>query len=242
MVVIWGQRMYGRIDRFGGSHVATRFFHIYYVPLIPLSSWLVLEEQAEGGFLGSRVPLQLRSVLLTWTRVASVLAALGAMGSVLAMRAATPSALFGTGLYVAAAMALVVYAWGRLGTLSRDEKAARAVYADFSGRFVDVGLLGDDRSMVLRRASEELDRHVGKHATASYREAPQAGWREIATRPDVRDVPLLRAALTRCRIEQSYATGPAHTELERDHAKIFANLVAADPTARSIEQYELKTA
>jgi hypothetical protein len=82
MVIIWGQRMYGRVDRFAGSHVATRFFHLYYVPLIPLSSWLVLAEHDEGRFQGIQVPLQLRSVMLAWTRLASVGAAIGAVAAI----------------------------------------------------------------------------------------------------------------------------------------------------------------
>jgi hypothetical protein len=74
---------------------------------------------------------------------------------------------------------------------------------------------------------------------ASYRDAPQASWRQIATRPDLRDVALLRAGLTRCRIEWSEASGDARRELGRDHARIFANLRAAQPDLLSVAKFEL---
>ena len=244
MGIIWGQRMYGRVDRFAGSHVATRFFHFYYLPLIPLSSWLVLEEKEQGQFIGTQVPLQLRSVLLAWLRVASVIAGIGAISAV--ANALNPGAHWGIGeligsiIYAAAALAFGLYAFARLGKLSAQEKAARVVYSDFAGRFVDVALLGDGRGAVKQRATEELDRHLVKHATASYRDAPQTSWRQIATRPDVRDVPLLRAALTRCRVEWSEASGEDRRTLEVDHATILSNLQAAHPEIMQLDQFELR--
>jgi len=248
MVIIWGQRMYGRVDRFAGSHVATRFFHLYYVPLIPLSSWLVLEEQTEGNFIGLQLPLQWRSVLLAWLRVAAVLAAISGGVHYLSadhlqqyeggsgMHPAQISAI----LAMAAAFAVGFYAYFRLGKLRREEKAARVVYWDFAGRFVDVALLTDDRRMVKQRATEELDRHLARHATSSYREAPNASWRHIATRPELRDVPLLKAALTRCRVEWADAEGEERRAFEREHSIILRNLLAASPELLEVERYEMK--
>jgi hypothetical protein len=244
MIVVWGQRLFGRVDRFAGSHVATRFFHVYYLPLIPLSSWLVLEEKADGEFLGLQVPLQLRSVLSAWLRLVSVVTVLVA-GYHAIDHINSPSSTIGDGVGWAAlagfAVAFLGYAFLSLGKLSRAEKAARVVYSEYTGRFVDVALLEEGRSSIKQRTREELDRHMVKHATASYREAPQSSWRSIATRPDQRDVPLLRAALTHCRIAWAEAAGPDRSALQRDQQKIFDNLVAASPELLSkAEQQEIR--
>jgi hypothetical protein len=255
MVVIWGQRMYGRVDRFAGSHIATRFFHIYWVPLIPLSSWLVLEEHEEGRFTGLQIPMSVRSIFLAWLRVVSVVA-LGLMGvralsfphDLEAIRTLSPtlvselhlvSHLVVNVLFTLGLAATCFFAWRRLGRLSRQEKAARIVYSDFTGRFVDVALLGEQRGPIKQRTVEELERHVVKYATAGYREAPQASWREIAARPDQRDVALLRAALTCSRIECAESRGAERREHELTHGRIFRNLVQASPELLTIEKYEL---
>jgi len=243
MVIIWGQRMYGRVDRYAGAHVSTRFFHLYYVPLIPISSWLVLGTNDDDSFQGIQVPLSLRSVALAWTRVASVAAGIGAIAAAAsALGGHHPSStadVVGAMIYVMAAIGLGILAWQKLGRLTKEEKAARVVYSDFAGRIVDVAQLGDARHGIKQRATEELSRHLVKHATASYRDAPQTSWRQIATRPDVRDVPLLRSALTRCRVEWSDATGDERRTLERDHQAILVNLCAAQPELLDVERYEL---
>jgi len=39
MVIVWGSRLYGKVDVVPGFfHVATRFGHVYYLPLIPTQS------------------------------------------------------------------------------------------------------------------------------------------------------------------------------------------------------------
>jgi len=228
MVIVWGQRMYGRIDKIAGSFVATRFFHIYYVPLIPLSSWLVLEDHGEGNFLGTQVPLQLRSVMAAWLRVFGTLYFIACAVALLSSPIELATTHLISFLQIGAVAALTAYAWLKLGKLTALERAARAAYAEHTGRFVDPALL-EQRSAVKAHAIEQLDRHLARHATATYREAPQAQWKEIATRPDMRDVPLLVSALTRCRIEAAEARGPARGELDRAHGQILANLVAAKP-------------
>ena len=36
MIVIYGTRFYGQVDHHAGQHQLTKFFHIYYVPLVPV--------------------------------------------------------------------------------------------------------------------------------------------------------------------------------------------------------------
>ena len=39
MIIVWGTKLYGKVDEVPGMfHVATRFFHLWYIPLVPLSS------------------------------------------------------------------------------------------------------------------------------------------------------------------------------------------------------------
>jgi hypothetical protein len=72
MIIIWGQRMYGRVDAVPGlCYVVTRFFHLWYLPLIPLGSFAVVAEQGES-FMGASVPLSIKSVLVAWLRCALV--------------------------------------------------------------------------------------------------------------------------------------------------------------------------
>jgi hypothetical protein len=84
MVVIYGTNLYGRVDHVGDTyHVATRFAHLYYLPLIPLSSWLVVNDtESDNTFSGWPVGLRLRSVvsgyLRAWGGGAALVGALAA--------------------------------------------------------------------------------------------------------------------------------------------------------------------
>lgn len=81
-VVVHGSGLYGRIDRVEGLfHVATKFGHLYYVPLFPVESWLVLSEEGDQ-FSGMPLPMQWRSILAayarSWGGLAAVIAAIAA--------------------------------------------------------------------------------------------------------------------------------------------------------------------
>lgn len=75
MFIILGQGNYGKIDvapRVG--YVMTRFFHLYYVPLIPLGSYIVVDGSEAGEeFQGVPTRLRWKSVLAAWVRTALVL-------------------------------------------------------------------------------------------------------------------------------------------------------------------------
>ena len=68
MILIHGQRMCGRVDDVPGiCYIATRFFHFYYIPLIPLSSWLIeAKPEVASGFQGRRIKLSAKSVVVGW--------------------------------------------------------------------------------------------------------------------------------------------------------------------------------
>ena len=68
MFYIFGMRMFGQTDRVPGVfHVATRFFHICFVPLYPVKSILVLEE-GTGRDGGIPIPMSKNSLAAAWSR------------------------------------------------------------------------------------------------------------------------------------------------------------------------------
>src|ERR1700761_815854 len=76
MIVFHGRRLYGRVDRADGSSIATLFFYIQFLPLIPLSSHLVLAEQGKQT-RAIPIPMQWRSVLAGYVRAWSIPATFG---------------------------------------------------------------------------------------------------------------------------------------------------------------------
>ena len=75
MVIVWGSRLYGKVDAVPGFfHVATRFGHVYYLPLIPLQSFVVLGQHGDQ-FRGIPIRLSGKSVLMAWARAFLLIAA-----------------------------------------------------------------------------------------------------------------------------------------------------------------------
>src|SRR5262249_805729 len=72
MIIVWGERFCGKIDKVPGLfYVTTRFAHVWYLPLVPLQSYIITGE-TEGGYRGLPIPLRLRSVLMAWGRTALI--------------------------------------------------------------------------------------------------------------------------------------------------------------------------
>jgi hypothetical protein len=69
-MIIIGRRFYGSGRRIiGVAEVRTRFFHINYVPLIPLGSWLLQPGTASGWRLSR---LQWGAAAMAWLRTALI--------------------------------------------------------------------------------------------------------------------------------------------------------------------------
>lgn len=63
-MIVWGTRRFGWVDEVEGlGTVATTFFHLMFVPLIPLSTWLMIDDER-----GIPMPMSLKSVLVAWVR------------------------------------------------------------------------------------------------------------------------------------------------------------------------------
>lgn len=84
-MVIFGKRLFGQADRVPGLFsVRTQFFHVNFVPLVPLASFLVFEEKGSSSPRGIELKnLRWNSVLLAWVRTPLWIAC--AVGSILGL-------------------------------------------------------------------------------------------------------------------------------------------------------------
>lgn len=71
MIVIYGQKSYGKVDRVPGvCYVLTTFAHLNFIPLFPLRSYIVIEGTESGGeFRGKEISTCLRSAVAGYVRV-----------------------------------------------------------------------------------------------------------------------------------------------------------------------------
>ncbi len=110
MILIWGQRLYGKCERVPGEfYVATKFFHLWYIPLIPLGSWVVIEgSDGEDGWRGTPLALVWKSLAFAYFRLLMVAGFVGGLCATLAINSSNGSflpPLFGAvvsaGLFIA---------------------------------------------------------------------------------------------------------------------------------------------
>jgi hypothetical protein len=75
-MIIYGiNRLYGRTDRIPGLlFVGTAFFHLFFIPIIPMGSYLVMVKDDEfDSFRGIKIPFSIKSWLYGWGRAAALL-------------------------------------------------------------------------------------------------------------------------------------------------------------------------
>jgi hypothetical protein len=70
MLIVFGQKRYGKVDHVPGLfYVVTEFFHFYYVPLIPLKSYVMFDVSAGAPPLqGTPISMNFKSVFMGWIR------------------------------------------------------------------------------------------------------------------------------------------------------------------------------
>jgi hypothetical protein len=262
----------GRVDAFGGAYLATTFVQLGGLPLLPVESRLFLDEEnaapegetqalvpaGPGASASLPVPLDRRSVAAAYLRFyGSTLGFLGVL-RLLVLVGLAPAA----GVYVLLPWPLILPAlgaaaagWLWLGRLSRDEKAKRVVYWDYTGHFADPALLGTKRVSLRERLAREVAGLARALTGASYRDGydPENAWRRLAcdaggpaaeegsgASPRER-VAFLRAALTLARVEWSLARGGDRADRAREHARIWENLKAAQPALLAeVDAYSLR--
>jgi hypothetical protein len=72
MFVHFGNHYYGKVDVVPNlCYVATRFFHVNFVPLVPLGSCIIVAGSEKGNnFQGIQTSLSLKSIFVAWLRAA----------------------------------------------------------------------------------------------------------------------------------------------------------------------------
>src|SRR5215207_6184396 len=69
-MIIFGTRLYGKVDHVPGLfYVATKFFHVQFVPLVPAGSFLIIDDGSERGVA---IGVSGKSILVAWLRAALV--------------------------------------------------------------------------------------------------------------------------------------------------------------------------
>ena len=69
MFIVWGSRLYGKVDEVPGvCHLATQFGHLYYIPLIPMGTVVVYGSDADGPLV-SEFAWSFKSIAVAWLRV-----------------------------------------------------------------------------------------------------------------------------------------------------------------------------
>jgi len=119
-MIVFGTRLFGWVDGIEGEGmVATRFFHVMFVPLVPMGSVFMVDDDR-----GVQLPLSVKSVIVAWVRS-------GLFWSAVAMWALVPAS-FGISCVVALPLTL---AWAVLPLLVRTASARRAeaIHAQLRG-------------------------------------------------------------------------------------------------------------
>jgi len=238
MVIVYGSRFYGKVKACGRSFLATRFAHIYYVPLIPIGTSLVLEENADGSYRGMKAPFSVKSMLAAYLRVWGPLACIATfflgLGAVEDMDG-EPVAMIVAGVFSGvvflALLAGTILGWAVVGKLSEDEKKQRSVYAMHLGYFVDPADMGDARHAFRDGLLETIANRARGMASMGYRMSadPVQAWPHLALDPTHNDDQLVTAAFTLARLDASLAQGGHKLQLEQLHQQIWQRIQRANP-------------
>jgi hypothetical protein len=127
MIFIWGARLYGKVDEVPGMfHVATKFGHLWYIPLIPMGSHIIIEKSSQG-WRGKPVGLSGKSILVAWLRGAGIF---GMFGSAIGMLVALgdrngPSAVLAPAGIFAVSLFITVFAFAYKGFRHASYERAR---------------------------------------------------------------------------------------------------------------------
>src|SRR5262245_33561731 len=164
MIVVWGTRLYGKVDRVPGLfYVSTHFFYAQFIPLFPTSSYLIIDGTEGGqGFQGVKIPMSGKSVLFGYLRATLFIGVLVLVGfgiAKLAKDTNTGIALIAAGL-VCGLMFPLSYRFARPSAQRALRLAAHAGIEPevVAKHFVGANLLKDDEHDALRANDEaEVD-------------------------------------------------------------------------------------
>lgn len=80
MIVIFGTRHYGQVDRHDGEYASTRFAHLYWLPLFPVGSIWVTQDGPDG-MRGHALRVSGKSIAAGYARVWGPIAAIAAVAN-----------------------------------------------------------------------------------------------------------------------------------------------------------------
>jgi hypothetical protein len=237
MIIVFGTRFYGKVRACGRSFLGTQFFHLYYVPLIPIATHLILEEHGDGSFKGIKTSLSMKSMLAAYLRVwgpiACIVAALIGLGSV-GDFSDEPLAMIVVGgftmVVVVALLVGTILGWAVVGKLSPDEKRQRAVYALHMGYHVDPADLGEARRAFRDGLVGTITERSRGLAAMGYRmnADPAVAWPHVALDPTHSDEQLITAAFTLARLDASLSEGPHKFQMEQVHAQLWQRIARSN--------------
>lgn len=153
MIIIYGTRLLGKVDRNHGQYAATRFFHIYWMPIIPVSGtiWVTTEDGGQYGGHGMR--LAWKSLAAAYLRTWGLLLGLGLSVPAIQALSRTGFAQLGPLLLGLLFLAASLYSW-RWYRASATEHERRALCAAVTGTYCAPEGLPRDLAHSLRQAIE----------------------------------------------------------------------------------------
>jgi hypothetical protein len=237
MVIVYGTRFYGKVKACGSSFLGTQFVHLYYVPLIPIATHLILEENAGGSFKGIKSAFSVKSMLAAYMRVwgpiaviAAICIGVGALDDFGDDGLAMAVVGMFTGVVVLALLVGTILGFAVVGKLSMDEKRKRAAYAMHLGYYVDPADMGDARHAFRDGLlSTIIERSRGLSAMGYRMNAdPSVAWPHVALDPTHNDDALVTAAFTLARLDSSLAMGPQKMQLEQLHDQLWQRIARSN--------------
>lgn len=227
-MLVFGRRLYGRILKCDESCVATWFLHVWFVPIIPAGSVLVLAPLPGDQLRVVKTDLNLRSIGVAYLRGWSVFLLLHGLFNIVE---ADPdgSALYGPAVAAVAVLGIIL-GFFVLGRTSDETRARHEVYRSVFGYPVDLALLGPSGDAFAAALRERIA-VLGRNTAASYRAMldPVTRWGDIALDPMTTDREFLACAMSLARLERGRATGPARDAFDGLHDQIWARLRALGP-------------
>lgn len=80
-MIVYGTGTYGKVDAVAGiGHVATQFFTLYYLPILPLGTYFVTSEE-NNSIHGVKLPFNLKSIGVAYLRGLLAVGALVSIGT-----------------------------------------------------------------------------------------------------------------------------------------------------------------
>lgn len=148
MIIIFGTRNCGAVDKQDGEYAVTRCFHIYYLPIIPLQ-WMWVSGGSDDEVFGISIRPHLRSLVAAYLRSWGLVAAIGLLAN--ASLAGAGLLYLIAGIVTGAAVALSWRWYSRRG--QRDLRAGDLIHGTL-GTYCDPGYFQRDRAEESRRYLE----------------------------------------------------------------------------------------